>query len=362
MIPPRKTQIIRGVLPSQRWLWRAGYWRVKNYAVYFVQQIALMRLLLIPRVNVIFRSRRLVHQLGQKNGRQSKGVVVVAAHFGTHNLLRAFLDHHRRIGIQNFVFLDLSTDGELCRHLKDETGCAVWRPANMKTEVNNTFWLNALRSRYARRRWCLSLDTSDAFIFYRCESRKISDFTEFLEAECRDHAFGVLVEMYGDFSIAAPPTGPEDLRYFDSFGFVSREKGHFRNPILRGGPQRRILYNLRSELSPAVNRVPLIRWRWNYSYVCGTKVAKPPHLNHPHARWHSSPTCCVLRYALLCDTQTLDTAARWESLSNLTEPTTSGYAGTARLLRVQQRHDYSRLFKDTQDFVDSGLLNPGQWF
>ena len=89
----------------------------------------------------------------------------MASHYGNPLLVEAFIGHHRGLGIQEFVFLDLSTDGGLAAQLHGRAGCAVWRPLDMKQPEPVTLWLNGLRTRYAEGRWCLSLDTSDAFVF-----------------------------------------------------------------------------------------------------------------------------------------------------------------------------------------------------
>ena len=95
-------------------------------------------------------------------------------------------------------------------------------------------------------------------MFYRCENRQISDLTEFLDSEHRDHLYAVTVEMYGSgpaASLAIVPDGPapiELLDHFDPFGFVTLDPGRFHNVIVRGGLQRRVLFKTRPRQSPAL--------------------------------------------------------------------------------------------------------------
>ena len=202
-------------------------------------------------------------QAGAAHRLSARGCVAVAAHHGDHALATAFVEHHGRLGVAEFVFLDLSAEGGLAAHLGDRPGCAVWRPRDPSRTGEAPTWLNGLRGRYAVGRWCLSLDTSDAFVFYRSESRRLADLTEFLDSESRDHVYALVVEMYGDrpaAALAAEGAPPAALDRFDAFGFVTLDPGRFRNVIVRGGLQRRTLHRGRPRRSPALNRVPLVKW------------------------------------------------------------------------------------------------------
>ncbi len=319
------------------------------------------------KAKLSLRQLRLVAGSAERSG--VAGTVAVASHYGNHPIVDSFIRHHSALGIRDFVFLDLSQDGGLAAHLHGRPSCTVWRPLDLGKPEPVMLWLNGLRTRYAEGRWCLSLDTSDAFVFYRCEDRQIGDLTEFLDSEHRDHLYGVTVEMYGSepaASLAAVvPDGPAPialLDHFDPFGFVTLDPGRFHNVIVRGGLQRRVLFKTRPRQSPALNRIPLVKWRWNYSYVAGTRLILPMHLNQPHARWHSSPTGCVLRFALLNDEATLHTAAKWEHVVETRDGGLASYPGLSRLRDMPLMQGVSRRYTGTRDLVDCGLLNPGQWF
>ena len=302
---------------------------------------------------------------GPEGRTAGRGCVAVAAHHGDHPLADAFIAHHRGLGVRDFVFLDLSADGGLAAHLGARPGCAVWRPRDPSRVGEAPTWLNGLRGRYAGGRWCLSLDTGDAFVFYRCESRTLADFTDFLESESRDHVYALVVEMYGDrpaAELAAAGASPAALDRFDAFGFVTLDPGRFRNVIVRGGLQRRTLHRGRPRRSPALNRIPLVKWQWYYGYVAGTRLIVPAHLNNPHTPWHSSPTGCILRYALLAGPATLETAARHEAAVTVKDGGLAAYPGLARLRDAAPVGDASRRYRTSRDLVEAGLLNPGQWF
>ena len=113
-------------------------------------------------------------------------------------MLSACIAHHRRLGVNFFVLLDLSEAGGLAVELKDAADCVVWRPRGAVRLKRALLWLNYLRRRYATGRWCLSIEPSDFIAFRHSETRKLKDLIEFVESERRNRIYGVAVEMYGD--------------------------------------------------------------------------------------------------------------------------------------------------------------------
>ena len=130
---------------------------------------------------------------------------------------------------------------------------------------------------------------------------------------------------------------------------MTLDPGRYRNVIVRGGIQRRTLFKMRPRQSPALNRIPLVRWQWYYAYLTGTRVIMPTHLNNPHSLWHSSPTGCILRFALLNDRATLETAAKWESQAIIRDAGSACYPGLSRLRDVPLKQEVSRRYTGSRD-------------
>lgn len=367
MIPPRKHQMNKGPMPGpgpvsrRRLLWNGFKFNFAGVETFVRHQFA--RWFAAQR-----SARRLTHVAGPARPEARAGVALVAAYYGDAHLVAPFVDHHRRLGIAEFVFLDLSPGGDLTRHLAGDRAASVWRPRDSWGEADVVNFLNFLRGRYATGRWCLSLEMSDFFVFYRSESRHIRDFVDFLESESRRQVFAMVVDMYADspaaaIDLEATRDPVRALPYFDPFGYAtSANPSALRDVVVRGGVQRRALYNSDPSRTPALNRMPLAKWGRFCAYIADTRLLAPSRLNIPHSPWHTSPTACLLRFALLSSEAHLASAAKAEDAGLMVDDGGYGYAGLAELRHMALRRDFSRTYESTHDLVDSGLLNPGQWF
>ncbi|MBV9756864.1 MAG: glycosyltransferase family 2 protein [Alphaproteobacteria bacterium] len=331
--------------------------------------VFMLRFMVLPWLAAWRAGRQLVHAGGPAMPAGARDLVVVAPCYGDHPTLLAFLDHHRELGVDLFVFLDLSPAGTLAKRLHAHGDCAVWRPRGEPDAKQALLWLNALRRRYATGRWCLSLEISDLFVFARSETRNIKDLIEFLETEQRDHIYALVVELYGNrpaemLQLEAGEHPLALLPYFDVGGYTTAPRlGRFRNMTVRGGMQRRILHREAPRRAPPLNRLPLVKWRWYYGYVATTRMLMPRRLNWPHSPWHSSPTAALLRFALLENDGVLRRAAKAEAADViLPDGGARSFAQLSELRDRQLRHDSSRLYASTWDLVECGLVNPGQWF
>jgi hypothetical protein len=363
MIPPRKYKMNKGPIPGPA---SKRHFLIKGFKFSLVFSLFFVKYQMLPWLMARWSGRLLQHEGGPAKAADRTGLVIVAAYYGNNALLASFVEHHRRLGVREFVFLDLSTeDDPLSQRI---AGSAVWRPRGKWGALQVLHWLNFLRQRYATGRWCLSLETSDLFVFYRSESRQIGDFIDFLESESRDHLYALVIEMYSaDPAVMLRLEPGEDLLgklpFFDPYGYsTAPNPGPYREVIVRGGVQRRALFATEPSRSPALNRIPLTKWTRFSAYVADTRLMMPRRLNIPHSPWHSSPTACLLRFALLNSEASLATAAQVEAQKIIEDGGGLSYAGAPDLRKRVLKQEFSTRYTGTRDLVDCGLLNPGQWF
>ncbi len=262
-------------------------------------------------------------------------------------LLPYVLAHHRKLGVRHFLVIDAASTSEADLDLlTDAPDCSLWRLPAEPRVVDVHHALNHLRHRYACGAWCLSLTADSLLVYPHCETRKLPDLVEFLASEGRETLYAVALDMYGTHADAAegyqPGTDPLALAsYFDATGYVQQPDASYGDTRIQGGPRRRIHARHDPASAPPIDAIPLVRWRKDYNYLEGTRLLAPKRLNRPHARWHLSPTGCLLRFSWLDP----DTA---RTLVDAAHPTPI--------------YDELVAFSDSVQLVRLGLMSQGQWF
>lgn len=212
-----------------------------------------------------------------------------------------FLTHHRALGVSAFFFIDNgSTDGT-SQFLAEQPDVSLWRTDHSyKAARFGMDWVNWLLMRYGRGRWCLTLDADELLVYPRCDTDDLSKLIERLEANDQDALGTLMVELYPKGPLGAQEFAPgqnplEVLTYFDAQGYRSTRQRPMQNLRVQGGVRERVFFEANPELSPTLNKLPLVRWRRGYVYANSTHSMLPPRMNHAY----DGPTDQRLTGALL---------------------------------------------------------------
>lgn len=324
--------------------------------------------LAVPRLAARRHARELVPVFDRSGSIRSDSLLLFATLRNEAARIPYFLEYHRKLGIDHFLFVDNgSTDG-FAGMVRGESDCSVWRTeASYKQSNFGMHWLNHLLSRYGSGKWCLTCDPDELLVYPYCEDRKLPDLVEFLESEKRDHLFCLMLDMYGDGpienAVCRPGQSPLDVApYFDGLGFVQRTKTFHGDVHIQGGVRRRVFFADAPQSAPALNKTPLIKWRPYYSYLSSMHVAAPKRLNRPHDKDRVNPTGCLLHFKFL---STFGEKAEEETQRR------QHYAGSAEYRRYHQwlksggggmKGDISVKYENSRQLIDLGLMNCGQWF
>jgi hypothetical protein len=181
MLPPRPTKVRRGRLASRENKSLPELAKDIQARLFF-PVVAVADLAIAWIKAYVWGTLELQLRLGPPNRGNRGGVVVVVAYHGEEAQLAPFIDYHSKMGASEFVFLDVSPEGSLAGLLGGRTDVAVWRPHASGKLDHALYWRNYLRGRYGSGRWCLSLEPTERFVFFRCKTRQIRDLVDFLES------------------------------------------------------------------------------------------------------------------------------------------------------------------------------------
>jgi hypothetical protein len=216
--------------------------------------------------------------------------------------LPAVLDHHRRLGIDQFVIVDNdSNDGtrDLLAAMPDVRLYSA--SGSFAASTFGLQWLHPLLDELADNHWALTLDADELFVFPRCERLTLHQLCDFLDRRGSDSMFAILLDMYSQSSIAATAYRQGEALldaspFFDPGPYAKVLAPVFPYYELRGGPRARAFWTpTTSFVPPTVSKVPLVKWRRGYRYPIST------HQMCPAPAYLSGITGALLHFKFLSD-------------------------------------------------------------
>ena len=175
-------------------------------------------------------------------------------------LLPHFFEHHRRLGVRQFIVIDNGSKDGTREYALSQQDCIVYfTDESYYASAYARDWINRILSETAYTGWLIYLDADEHLVYRNQESFPIEALTGRLEAEGADTVFAAMVDMYpdGDFAslqICASDNLHVKLPLFDTdYAFREwprrawePEPAGFRLQVL-GGPRCRLLSNLALE-------------------------------------------------------------------------------------------------------------------
>jgi hypothetical protein len=196
-----------------------------------------------------------------------------------------FLRYYRDLGAAHFLIVDNGSDDGSDSYLADQPDVSLWRtPASYRDAAFGMDWMNALLNRHAPGRWALTVDVDEFLVYPFCDTRPLRALTDWL-GDAGLKSFGaLLLDVYPKGPVAASSCveGQNPLEiacWFDSANYTISRNGRYRNLWIQGGPRARAFFADQPRTAPALNKVPLVRWRRGYAYASSTHMLLPRGLN-----------------------------------------------------------------------------------
>lgn len=177
------------------------------------------------------------------------------------NLLPAFLQHYRALGVTRFIVVDDQSHDGSKEWLESQIDVDVWiSPVRYKEARRGRLWREALFRTYGGSRWYVNVDVDEFLVYDQCDVRSLHALIEVLTARRVSKIAAPMLDLYPkrplecadyDSVLGEMPWTVAD--FFDSSGYeLTFEK---RYMSLRGGPRRR-MFDAESELM----KYPLLYW------------------------------------------------------------------------------------------------------
>ncbi|MEQ9260118.1 MAG: glycosyltransferase family 2 protein [Roseovarius sp.] len=281
------------------------------------------------RRRLLFRALRKRRQLAPVKDRTAqirRGDILGASVVRNERVrLPFFLEHHRRLGVAHFLFVDNGSDDGTRDFLASQPDVSLWTTtASYRLSRFGLDWLTWLQIQHASGHWCLTLDADEILIYPYHETRPLPALVEWLERQGR-RSFGTLMlDMYPkgrveDQSYAAGDDPFETLCWFDAGNYMIRKQPKQHDLWVQGGVRARAFFAEEPRRAPTMGKVPLVKWHWRYVYVNSSHALLPRRLNRVYSETGGELTSGVLLHTKFLPTiveKSAEEKARREHFAN----------------------------------------------
>lgn len=279
-----------------------------------------------------------------------------------------FLDYYRAMGIGHFLAVDNDSDDEGPDYLRDQPDVSLWHTrASYKAARFGMDWQNYLLHQYGHGHWCLTVDPDEFLVYPYHETRPLRALTDWLDASAIRSFSAMLVDVYPkgrlDLQpIYQPGRNPMEIaRWFDPANYQISKNGRLGNLWIQGGPRARMFFADAPEKAPALNKIPLVRWRRNYAYLSSTHMLLPRALNLVYDEdGGEKASGCLLHTKFLStfDSKSEEELSRQQHYSDSQEYR-AYHAGLADGVDMWTEH--SAELSNWRHLEDIGLISRGNW-
>jgi hypothetical protein len=157
--------------------------------------------------------------------------------------LKMMFDHHRKIGIKQFIIVDNGSDDGTREFAELQPDADIFLIKDKFSSLKKYGWINQIIARTGFGKWYLYVDSDELFVYPHMENISIDSFVEGLESIEQTRVGAIMIDMYsekGVFKVDVPSDAiREEFRYFDSKGYVFRPS--LKGVCIDGGPRMRVL-------------------------------------------------------------------------------------------------------------------------
>ena len=195
-----------------------------------------------------------------------------------------FLDHHRALGVNQFLAVDNGSTDDTGPLLAARQDVSLWRTdASYRLSRFGLDWLTWLMMRHGHGHWCLTLDADELLIYPHWQTRPLDALTGWLDDSGTRMMGALMLDLYPEGPLGAAAASHGDpthaLTHFDAGNYTIQRQEPMGNLWIQGGPRARAFFADDPRRAPTLQKVPLIRWDRRYVYVNSTHAALPRRLN-----------------------------------------------------------------------------------
>jgi hypothetical protein len=146
------------------------------------------------------------------------------------------------------------------------------------------------------------VDADEFLVFPHSDVRSVRALTDWLDNSSIKSFGTLLLDMYSEKpvgeAIYSEGQNPfDELCWFDAGNYSIKTDRLYGNLWVQGGPRMRAFFAQNPAAAPALNKIPLVRWRRGYVYFSSTHSLLPRGLNRIYDEWGGEKVSGCLLHA-----------------------------------------------------------------
>ncbi len=191
-----------------------------------------------------------------KNSLSIRDVILICSLKDADLLIGSFIEHHKKIGISNFVFIDNNSSDDSANIIKhynsNDIKIDLWYTKDVFDGFKAMGWKQRLMAYYGTPNWFLNLDIDEFFVYLDMEKHTIERLVDKLEKEKSTAARAIMLDIYPNRSLLVTHSVQNKASVFSEYKYIDRSTyGQTVNDKFGyrffGGPRARA-FGLRSSL------------------------------------------------------------------------------------------------------------------
>ncbi|HFI8802410.1 glycosyltransferase family 2 protein [Klebsiella variicola] len=273
-----------------------------------------------------------------------------------------FIDYYQKLGVSHFIIVDNDSTDDFYKIIEHYDNVTVYyTKGNYKKSNFGMHWINFLLRKHGSNHWCMTCDPDEFLVISSNRGSSLKELTAYLDSTTRRYFFTVMVDMYSDKKLNETyyklGENPLDVcSYFDKVGYFFSPNEQMNSLWVQGGVRLRTLFTKEPFKAPAINKTPLVKWKWYYSYISSMHTLLPRRLN---AGYKYSLTGALLHYKYLSlfVEKVEEEKVRKQHYGNSEE-----YSKYQELLNQSLFDErFSTKLTTIQDLADCGLITNWEW-
>jgi glycosyltransferase involved in cell wall biosynthesis len=215
-------------------------------------------------------------------------IVVIFVVKDEYNRLPYFLRYYRGLGVNAFIAVDNGSIDNTLQYLMQQSDVSLFATqASYAGSRYGNDWVNYLLNKYCGGKWILYVDPDEFLQYPHIDRGDLRAFTHYLERKNIECLRCLMIDMYGSKTISetfieVDQNPAEVCRKFDRSGYFERFEEKSQTTWVKGGVRGRIFFGDNIWDGPALNKIPLVRWKKGYAFLKSSHQLLPFRLNDEH--------------------------------------------------------------------------------